>query len=250
MTVASAPASAVPAQRGAPQPILDTLVRAEAPEGIYLELRPAGITARLYAFMIDLMIRFAILFATSLVLTPAGGMGFGIFTIVYFLVEWFYPVLFELTLAGATPGKRAMGLKVVMDNGLPVTPAASITRNLLRTADFLPFMYAAGALSMLLRPDFKRLGDLAAGTLVVYDTPPAPVASAVLLPEFTPQPPARALAPAEQAALVALAARSRRLTPERLEELARLARSATGASDTEPATPKLLGVAQWLYGNR
>ena len=230
-----------------PQPILDTLVRAEAPEGIYLELHPAGITARLYAFLIDLMIRFAILFAASLVLSPAGGMGFGIFLIVFFLVEWFYPVLFELTLSGATPGKRAMGLKVVMDNGLPVTPAASITRNLLRTADFLPFVYSAGAVAILLRPDFKRLGDLAAGTLVVYDTPPAPAAT---LPDFTPQPPARALAPAEQAALVALAVRARRLTPERVEELARLARSATGAIETEQASLKLFGVASWLYGKR
>lgn len=250
MAVAPAVAGAVPTHRGAPPPILDTLVRAEAPEGIFLELRPAGITARLYAFLIDLMIRFAILFAASLALSPAGGMGIGIFFIVFFLVEWFYPVVFELTLSGATPGKRAMGLKVVMDNGLPVTPAASITRNLLRTADFLPFMYAAGAISMLLRPDFKRLGDLAAGTLVIYDTPPEPATTAAALPEFTPLPPARALAPAEQAALVALAARARRLTPERVEELARLAQAATGAADGEPATPKLFGVAQWLYGKR
>lgn len=248
--MAVAAALAPPARHDDAPPILDTLVRAEAPEGIFLELRPAGITARLYAFLIDLMIRFAILFAASLALAPAGGMGMGIFFIVFFLVEWFYPVVFELTLSGATPGKRAMGLKVVMDNGLPVTPAASITRNLLRTADFLPFLYAAGAVSMLLRPDFKRLGDLAAGTLVIYDTPPAPAPTAAALPDFTPLPPARALAPAEQAALVALAARARRLTPERVEELARLAQAATGAADNEPATPKLFGVARWLYGNR
>ena len=54
-----------------------------------------------------------------------------------FLLEWFYLVVFELSLAGATPGKRVMGIAVVMDNGLPVNDtAASITRNLLRAADF------------------------------------------------------------------------------------------------------------------
>jgi uncharacterized RDD family membrane protein YckC len=233
-------------------PMLDTLVRAEAPEGILLELRPAGISARLYAFLIDLMIRMAILFAASIALSWAGGMGLGIFLIVFFLIEWFYPVLFELTLSGATPGKRALGLTVVMDNGLPITPAASITRNLLRTADFLPFLYAAGAVSMLLRADFKRLGDIAAGTLVVYrdESATAPRANGAAVPDWTPLPPARALTPAEQAALVALAARTRRLTPERVEELARLAAAATGAGAHESATPKLLSVASWLYGNR
>ena len=59
--------------------------------------------------------------------------------ILLFALEWLYPVVFELTPSGATPGKRVFGLRVVMDNGLPVTPAASMTRNLLRAADFLPF---------------------------------------------------------------------------------------------------------------
>ena len=56
-----------------------------------------------------------------------------------------------------------------MDNGLPITPAASLTRNLLRVADFLPFMYGSALVCMLTRRDFKRLGDLAAATLVVYE---------------------------------------------------------------------------------
>src|SRR5438874_1705011 len=72
---------------------------------------------------------------------------------------------------GATPGKKAMGLQVVMDSGLPVTPAASLVRNLMRAADFMPAGYAFGFACMLLRADFKRIGDLAAGTLVVYAKP-------------------------------------------------------------------------------
>ncbi len=93
------------------------------------------------------------------------------YLIVAFLLEWLYPVAFELTRWGATPGKRALGLKVVMDNGLPVTPAASLTRNLLRVADFLPFLYGFATVCLLTRRDFKRLGDLAAATLVVYQPP-------------------------------------------------------------------------------
>ena len=76
--------------------------------------------------------------------------------------------MFELTPWGASPGKRAMGLKVVMDSGLPVTLAASLTRNLLRAADFLPFGYGFAIVSVLVRADGKRLGDLAAATLVVH----------------------------------------------------------------------------------
>ena len=85
------------------------------------------------------------------------------------MLEWFYPVVFELRAVGRDAGQARFGLKVVMDNGLPVTPAASFTRNLLRVADFLPFGYGFAIVSMLLRRDCKRLGDIAAGTLVVHE---------------------------------------------------------------------------------
>ena len=62
----------------------------------------------------------------------------------------------------------------MMDNGLPITPAASFTRNLLRVADFLPLLYGFALVSMLIRKDFKRLGDIAAATLVVYQPLPSP----------------------------------------------------------------------------
>ena len=83
-------------------------------------------------------------------------------------------MVFELHASGATPGKRVFNLKVVMDNGLPVTPAASMTRNLLRVADFLPFGFGFAIASMLVRRDYKRLGDIAAATLVVHEQRPAP----------------------------------------------------------------------------
>src|SRR5688572_24444783 len=155
-------------------PVLDTVVTAETPEGILLELRPAGVSARFYAFLIDWLIRLSVLYAAMIVASLMRGPGYAMFLILWFALEWFYPVVFELTRAGSTPGKRVFGLRVVMDNGLPVTPAASITRNLLRVADFLPAMFGFGIVSILLRKDCKRLGDIAASTLVVHDVRASP----------------------------------------------------------------------------
>jgi uncharacterized RDD family membrane protein YckC len=229
---------------------LDTLYTAETPEGIALSLRPAGVVSRSLAYLVDLGIRLVVYFVAIMVAAPMGGVGAAFLTILYFALEWFYPVVFELTTSGATPGKRAMGLHVVMDSGLPVTPAASIVRNLLRAADFLPMAYAFGMVAMLLRRDFKRLGDLAAGTLVVYNkevnlhgAPPAAPAIA----------PARALSPREQAAIVSWAGRSARLTPARLDELAVIAQPVIGTDHLtggHDATRRLQGVAQWLLGHR
>jgi len=229
--------------------ILDTVALAETPEGITIELRPAGLTVRLYAFLIDQLIRIGILYGVAFVAGFMKGIGFGLVLISAFAIEWFYPVVFELGRWGATPGKRALNIKVVMDNGLPVTPAASITRNLLRFADFLPFLYGFAATSMLLRHDFKRLGDIAAATLVVYQPMPSPK---IALEELEPVAPVRRLAPRDQAAVIALAARAPRLTRERLDELAALAAPVCGEDGKSGplVTQRVLAVAQWLLGRR
>jgi len=227
---------------------LDTRFTAETPEGIALALRPAGVVARFYAFAIDGLIRTGVFIVASIALQGFGGLGAGFTLIAWFAIEWFYPVVFELTLAGATPGKRSMGLRVVMDSGLPVTPAASLVRNLLRTADFLPMLYGFGFASMLMRGDFKRLGDLAAGTLVVYAKP---VTLHGPMPDAPPQAPGRSLSPREQAAVIAWAARSSRITEARLAELATIAAPGVGlAADGKTASARLLGIAQWLLGKR
>lgn len=233
---------------------LDTLYTVETPEGIELTLRPAGVVARSLAYAIDFLIRAAIYFGVAMVVSPFKGIGQAVIIILMFALEWFYPVVFELSRRGATPGKRALGLRVVMDNGLPVTPSASFTRNLLRAADFMPFMYGFGLLSLLMRTDFKRLGDLAAGTLVVYDRH---ITLHGTWPEADPLAPRRPLSVREQAAVLAWAGRTERLTPERLEELAELASPvlgddvrASGARVHHPWTRALLGVAQWTLGRR
>ena len=227
---------------------LDTIVEAETPEGIVLELRPAGLTVRLYAFIIDWLIRLVAINVALVPLSVMGGLGIAIALILYFSLEWFYPVVFELTRSAATPGKRVFNIKVVMDNGLPVTPAAALTRNLLRVADFLPLAFGCAIVSMLTRRDGKRLGDLAAGTLVVHEQP------GVLRPhlEVTPMAPVAALPVRDQTAVIALAARASSLTPARLDELAALAADVSGDRGRHgpEVTRRVLGVAQWLVGYR
>jgi len=207
--------------------VLDTIVAAETPEGITLELRPAGLCSRACAYLLDWVIRFAIYYALLMAVLLLGGTGVGIavYLIMLFALEWIYPVVFELTRWGATPGKRALGIKVVMDNGLPITPAASFTRNLLRAVDFLPFLYGFGVVCLLLRKDYKRLGDLAAATLVVHQPREA---KKLVLAEAPPLAPAMPVALPDQAAVIALAARAARLTGARLDELAALAAAVSG----------------------
>jgi uncharacterized RDD family membrane protein YckC len=199
--------------------------------------------------MLDWVIRLAIMYAAAIITSLLGGIGYAFWLILLFVLEWFYPVIFELTPSGATPGKRVFGLKVVMDNGLPVTVAAAATRNLLRVADFLPLAFGFGAVSMLVRRDSKRLGDLAAATLVVH----VPRTERRILIDDVPAiAPARPLGPEDQAALVALAARAPRLTAERLDELAGLAASVSGDAGRSgyDVTRRVLGVAHWVLGRR
>jgi uncharacterized RDD family membrane protein YckC len=228
--------------------LLDTRYRVETPEGIELALAPAGAVARFYAFAIDFGVRLALFGIAAAALSGLGGFGQGIALMVFFVLEWLYPVFFELSPWAATPGKQALGLRVVMDSGLPITPAASLTRNLLRAADFMPMLFAFGLLTMLVRSDFKRLGDLAAATLVVHvPRPPAPA----VLPSATPRPPANRLSARAQSAIVAWAARRSRLTEARAEELAALAAPiVVPRARGEQRVTALAGVAQWLIGQR
>jgi hypothetical protein len=85
-----------------------------------------------------------------------------------FLISWFYRVAFELLWQGQTPGKRILGLRVVRPDGSAVDAPASFLRNLLRFADGFMGLHLVALLVMISDPYFRRLGDIAAGTLVVY----------------------------------------------------------------------------------
>ena len=228
---------------------LEPSVRVETPEGIELELQPAGLHARGCAWLLDLLMRASVVYIVAVIAGLLGALGISFYLIMLFLVEWFYPVVFELSPLAATPGKRIVGLRVVMSNGLPITMAASFSRNLLRAADFLPVAYAVGAISILLRHDFRRLGDLVADTMVVHV--PQPVVNA-LPPGVEPVPPAQSLGREAQSALVRLATRATRINSERLDEVAALAAPVCGPR-VEPGaalTRHVLGVGYWLLGGR
>jgi uncharacterized RDD family membrane protein YckC len=95
--------------------------------------------------------------------------GISLLVLLVFGVLFGYDIFFELAWNGQTPGKRAAGIRVLTTRGEPVTVVHVLVRNLLRLVDFLPSSYMAGCICMLLTRRSQRLGDLAAGTIVVHE---------------------------------------------------------------------------------
>ena len=226
--------------------MLDTTRKVATPEGIELTLRLAGPVPRAMAWAIDLAVRAAIVLAVMSVALQFGRAGWGVVLLTLFFVEWLLPAWLETAWRGQTPGKRAMRLAVLNDDGTPVRWPGALTRNLLRAVDFLPFFYGVGLVSMLLSRDFKRLGDLAAGTVVVYQ-PGKPEAQRNI-PAAAPIAPPLALDLEEQRALLELAERSATLTQERVEELAELPVPLVGRLDGPRAAQRLIGMANYIAG--
>jgi len=224
---------------------LDTVRRYETPEGIELEMRLAGPVVRACAWLIDFGLRLLIYIGLAMILAYFGGVGTAVMLIGFFLIEWGYPVLFEVH-TGMTPGKKAMGIWVIHDNGTPVSWPSSLIRNLLRAADFFPVLYGAGLISILVNRDFKRLGDLAAGTLVVYREPKRERQE---LPVAEPAQPPPGLTLDDQQTLLAFAERSRQLSPQRRAELADILAPVTGEPG-EASERVLYGFANWMARGR
>ncbi|MEJ2466087.1 MAG: RDD family protein [Candidatus Thiodiazotropha sp.] len=225
--------------------LIDTLGFYEIPEGVRLEFRLAGPVVRAAAWAIDMAIRIGIYLLMAMVLGFLGGVGMALILIGLFLIEWFYPVVYEIR-NGATPGKRAMGILVIQDNGVPVTPAASVIRNFLRIADFLPFLYAAGLITMLCNREFKRLGDLAAGTLVVYRDEKR---ERVRLPTDKVEKPPLELTEEDRLTLLAFSERAEDLSVARREELAGLL-SELNRRQGEAGVEALYAYANWILKGR
>ena len=110
----------------------------------------------------------------SVVLSAVFWLAFLVFLLVQLAAEWSYFVLFEMLSGGRSLGKMAARLRVVRDGGLAITFRASAVRNLLRIVDYLPTSYLVGLTSIVVSSEGKRLGDLAAGTLVVRLDRPVP----------------------------------------------------------------------------
>ena len=140
------------------------------PEGVEIELTLAGLGSRFIAALIDFFIRLLPLVALLVLLDPADrAIGAAIFALADFGMQFFYNVLFEVLGGGRTPGKRAVGVRVVRMGGRPVTFVRSMLRNIVRIVDYLPGFYLIGMLAIFITNNNQRLGDLAAGTLVVRD---------------------------------------------------------------------------------
>lgn len=229
--------------------MIDSIRAIETPEGVGLDIRPAGPGPRMIALLLDYLIRAV---AYLIVLIPLMGMGIlgnfgqGLGLIFIFCMEWFYPVLFEMLYRGQTPGKKMMDLMVLHDDGSPLSWRASILRNFMRTVDFLPMGYMLGFISVLVTGRFQRLGDLVAGTVVVYQEEIGKHGS---LPEVTPKPQLKPLRLEEQRAMIAFAERSSRLSLARSEELAEIIRDYTG-TDGEKGVDVIYANAAWLIGRR
>lgn len=224
--------------------MLDTTRVVETPEGVELVLHVAGPVPRALAWVIDFLIRTVVYFILLFTFSAMGNLGMGLLAIVVFLMEWWYPVLFEVHDHGRTPGKRAMGLRVLHENGTPVGWSASLVRNLLRAVDFLPLFYGLGLAAMLVNRDFKRLGDLAAGTVVVHDSDRGRY---LKLPAVAPLMAPVPLTREEQRALLDFAERTELLSGERRMELANLLSGLTGAHDAA-AVETLHRYAAWIAG--
>ena len=159
----------------------EDVISIDTPEGVPLELTLAGVGSRFSAALIDGFIQGVTLVVIGVLVGVAGSSGpvVAIGLISGFLVFFGYDVLFETKASGRTPGKRVTGLRVVRVGGGPVDFRTSAVRNLLRIIDLLPGTYLVGIITILASRRNQRLGDLAAGTLVLREVkasvPVAPV---------------------------------------------------------------------------
>jgi uncharacterized RDD family membrane protein YckC len=148
----------------------------ETPEQVALEFPLAGVGSRFLAVAVDSLLQaaigFVVLFAAIGVFTAlrTGGTWIAAFALVGgFLIFYGYFAAFEAFWHGQTPGKRLVGLRVLSASGRPIRIDEALLRNLLRVVDQLPGVYAVGIVAVLASKRSQRLGDLAAGTVVVHE---------------------------------------------------------------------------------
>lgn len=156
----------------------DTFV-IDTPENVAFGYQIAGIGSRFLAALIDTTLIIVLLIVVNLLLSvilDASWMvellqswALAVFSLLNFAIFGGFYIFFELAWNGQSPGKRKVGLRVVCQNGTPVSLTESLIRNLVRLIDFLPFAYGIGVVTMFIDGKSRRLGDLAGSTLVVYD---------------------------------------------------------------------------------
>lgn len=157
------------------------------PEHVEIRLRPAGLGSRFLAMMLDFVIvaGVAALIYRVVALALPRAIGAAVYLTANFILTWGYNVWFESRYNGRTPGKRTLGLRVVDARGLPITPQQSLVRNVVRVLDAAPVGYGLAAIVSLIDRKRRRLGDLAADTLVIREeVPPERTARFVVPRQF------------------------------------------------------------------
>ncbi|NTV62210.1 MAG: RDD family protein [Oscillochloris sp.] len=157
---------------------MDNRYLVETPEIVDLAYDVAGIGSRCLAALIDTLLIMTVMGAVGLLLffsvgqivpDAAQSLVLAAWALLSFVCLWGYYLIFEIAWRGQTPGKYLFGLRVVREGGRPITAGAAAVRNLVRAVDFIPFGYGLGVLVMFTDARARRLGDLAAGTLVVRE---------------------------------------------------------------------------------
>ncbi|HAE58197.1 MAG TPA: RDD family protein [Anaerolineae bacterium] len=166
----------------------DEILSIDTPENVIFGYSLAGLGSRFLAAVIDSAIIFLIQAAVLLItfyfiIRPnfAGDLGqtwaASLLSLLAFVFFWGYYIFFELNWNGQSPGKRMVGIRVIRRDGTPVTLSEVLIRNLVRLVDFLPSFYGVGVIAMFADGQSRRLGDLAAGTLVIHDSGPLAIES-------------------------------------------------------------------------
>ena len=210
------------------------------PERVAFRFETAGLGSRFTAQLIDLVLLLAVFLALGVVsfavgaLLQNGTVALLLFGLTGFATLWAFWILPEALWSGQTVGKYVMNLRVVDAHGGPISPGQAVVRNLLRVVDFLPTYYAVGTVAIFLSPRNQRLGDLAAGTVVVRERMAVRLADLAAAPaaESGPPPvrPPTRLDPALRRLVVAYAQRRPHLPAARREQLAAQAEPALRAA--------------------
>lgn len=153
----------------------------ETPEKIYFTHQLAEIGTRAAAYLIDILIQIGIIilmgilgilsFFNTKMYDNQGYLALAVFYLLIFIFQWFYFAFFEIIMNGSTPGKKACKIKVIKYNGDRLDLPSIVLRNLLRSADSIPFpvFNILGGFVALINKNNKRLGDMVSGTIVVVD---------------------------------------------------------------------------------
>jgi uncharacterized RDD family membrane protein YckC len=158
---------------------MPTTITILTPENVEVTYELAGLATRMRSAALDTLLQGFALITLWMVLAPfAAAAGptlanwlIAIGVLLSFMIFVGYYLFFETRWNGQTPGKRVTGTRVMKDGGFPIDFRSAVVRNLVRLFDLMPGPYAVGFTAAFFSPEYKRLGDYAAGTVVVRERP-------------------------------------------------------------------------------